>query len=108
MDAGSRPLSADELQDSQSPEFHILAGLSTDDPHWRMTSALSVLLAGAAGTGARRADGPARLILALAAVVLLLPAISLAAMIALALLLKRLEREPGRPRPMSFPARAGH
>jgi hypothetical protein len=94
MDPGSRPPSADELQGSRPSEFHIIVGLSTDDPHWRTTTVVSVLLAGAAGTGARRADGPARLILALAAIVLLLPAISLTAMIALALLLKRLEREP--------------
>jgi hypothetical protein len=94
MDPGSRPLSADELRDSQSPEFHVVAGLSTDDPHWRITTVVSVLLASAAAAGARRADGPARFVLALAAIVLLLPAISLAAMIALALLLKRLDREP--------------
>ena len=94
MDSGSRPPNADELQDSQAPEFHIIAGLSTDDPHWRRTTVVSVLLAGAAGAGAWRADGPARVVLALAAIVLLLPTISLAAMIALALLLKRLDREP--------------
>jgi hypothetical protein len=43
--------------------------------------------------GARRTHGPARLILALAAAALLLPSISLASMIALGLLLKRLGRE---------------
>jgi hypothetical protein len=87
-------MSADELQEPQPPEFHIVASLSTDDPHWRKTTILSVLLATAAGAGARRTHGPARLILALAAVTLLLPVISLASMIALAFLLKRLEREP--------------
>jgi hypothetical protein len=93
MDPGSRPPNTDELQDSQPPEFHVIAGLSTDDPHWRSTTVVSVLLAAATGTAARRADGPARVVLALAAIVLLLPTISLAAMIAVALLLKRLDRE---------------
>jgi hypothetical protein len=94
MNPGSRPPSTDELQDPQPPEFHVIAGLSTDDPHWRRTTVASVLLAAATGTAARRADGPARVVLALAAIVLLLPAISVTAMIALALLLKRLDREP--------------
>lgn len=98
MDPGSRPPSADELQDSQPPKFHIIAGLSTDDPHWRRTTLVSVLLAAATGTAARRADGPARVALALATIVLLLPTISLAAMSALALLLKRRDREPARDR----------
>jgi hypothetical protein len=94
MDPGSRPPSLDELQDSQPPEFHIIVGLSTDDPHWRRTTVVFVLLASATGTAARRADGLARVVLALAAIVLLLPTISLAAMIGLELLLKRLDREP--------------
>jgi hypothetical protein len=55
--------------------------------------ALSPLLGAIAGAGARRANGSARLILALTALVLLLPAISLASMIGIALLLKRLDRE---------------
>jgi hypothetical protein len=93
MDPGSRPSSADELQDSHPPEFHIIAGLSTDDPHWRRTTVVSALLAAAMGTAGWRADGAARAVLAFAAIVLLLPTISLAAMIALALLLKRLDRE---------------
>ena len=84
---------ADELQDLKAPQFHIIANLSTDDPHWRMKGVISVLLAAAAGAGARRADGPARLALAVAAVVLLLPAISLVSMIGLALLFKRLGRQ---------------
>jgi hypothetical protein len=78
----------------EAPEFHVIAGLSTDDPHWRRTTVISVLLGAVAGAGARRANGPARPILALTALVLLLPAISLAAMIGIALLLKRLDREP--------------
>lgn len=93
MDPGSRPPSADEPQASRPPEFHVVAGLSTDDPHWRRTTVVSVLLAAATGTAAWRVDGPARAVLALAAIVLLLPTIFLAAMIALALLLKRLDRE---------------
>jgi hypothetical protein len=88
-----RATSTNETQDPQPPEFHIVASLSTDDPHWRRTTILSVLLATAAGGGARRTHGPARLILALAAAALLLPSISLASMIALGLLLKRLGRE---------------
>jgi hypothetical protein len=82
-----------QFRDSQSLQFHIIAGLSTDDPHWRMTTVVSVLLGSAAGAWARRADGPARLVLALAAIVLLLPALSLAAMIAIALWLRRSARE---------------
>jgi hypothetical protein len=87
-------MSADELQQPQPPQFHIIASLSTDEPHWRRNTLVWGLLAAAAGAGARRTHGPARLILALAAITLLLPVISLASMTALALLLKRLEREP--------------
>jgi len=86
-------MAADELQDLKAPQFHIIANLSTDDPRWRMKGVVSVLLAAAAGAGARRADGSARLALAVAAVVLLLPAISLVSMIGLALLFKRLGRQ---------------
>ena len=86
-------MTADELQDLKAPQFHIIANLSTDDPRWRMKGVVSVLLAAAAGAGARRADGSARLALAVAAVVLLLPAISLVSMIGLALLFKRLGRQ---------------
>src|SRR2546423_14701038 len=81
-------MAADELQDLKAPQFHIIANLSTDDPRWRMKGVVSVLLAAAAGAGARRADGSARL--AVAAVGLLLPALSLVSMIGLALLFKRL------------------
>jgi hypothetical protein len=87
-------MSDDELHSSQLPGYHVIAGLSTDDPHWRRNTVVCVLLATAAGAGARRTDGPARIILALVAIVVLLPVISLIAMIAIALVLKRLEREP--------------
>jgi hypothetical protein len=89
-------MSADELDDSQPPQlsFHVIAGLSTDEQHWRRNTVVSVVLAIAAAAGARRAHGPARVVLAVAAIVLLLPAISLAAMIGLALLVKRLDRGP--------------
>ena len=83
---------ADESGD-EAPEFHIIAGLSTDDPRWQRTTVISLLLGGVAGAGARRANGSARPILAPVALVLLLPAISLASMIGIQLLLKRLDRE---------------
>jgi hypothetical protein len=86
-------VSADEPQDAPPAEFHIIGGLSTDDPHWRRDTVVCLLLAVAAGRGARRADGPARFMLALVAIVLMVPAISLAAMIAFALLLKRFDRQ---------------
>jgi hypothetical protein len=81
-------------REMETSESHVVAGLFTDDPHWRRTTAISVLLGAVAGAGAQRANGPARLILGLAALVLWLPAISLALMIGIALLLRRLDRGP--------------
>jgi hypothetical protein len=80
-------------QDPNSREFHIVANLSTDDPHWRGVTVASAFLGSATALWARRTSGPARLILTLLAAVLSLPALSLASMIGLALLLQRLERK---------------
>jgi hypothetical protein len=73
------------------PGFTILENLSTDDPHWRRTTLASVLLAATAATGARQTEGLTRLVLALAAVLCVLPALSLAVMIGIALLLRRFD-----------------
>ena len=80
-------------QDPDSREFHIVANLSTDDPHWREVTLASAFLGSATALWARRTTGPARLILTLLAAVLSLPALSLAAMVGIALLLQRLERK---------------
>jgi hypothetical protein len=76
------------------PGFPILENLSSDDPHWRRTTLASVLLAATAATGARHTQGPTRLILALAALLCVLPALSLALMTGIALLLRQLDRTP--------------
>jgi hypothetical protein len=88
----SRPLTADELRDLEAPQYRIRPNLSTDDPHWRTKAYASLVLAAAAGIGAWSTHGSARLILALTAAILLLPAVSLASMTTLAALLKRLEQ----------------
>jgi hypothetical protein len=72
------------------PGFHVIGDLYTDDPHWRRATVFSVLLSALAGAGARRAHGPVRVVLTLAAVVFLLPALSLALLVGIALLLRRL------------------
>jgi hypothetical protein len=82
-----------DSQDPNSREFHIVANLSTDDPHWREVTVVSALLGSATAVWARRTTGPARLILTVLAAVLSLPALSLAAMVGLALLVQRLERK---------------
>jgi hypothetical protein len=82
-----------DSQDPNSREFHIVGNLSTDDPHWRGVTVASALLGSATALWARRTSGPARLILTVLAAVLSLPALSLASMIGLALLLQRLERK---------------
>lgn len=79
------------------PGFPITENLSTDDPHWRRTTLASVLLAATAATGARHTQGPTRLTLALAAVLCALPALSLALMIAIATLLRHLDRGHANP-----------
>jgi hypothetical protein len=76
------------------PGFPILENLSTDDPHWRRTTLASVLLAATAATSARQTEGPTRLVLALAALLCVLPALSLALMTGVALLLCQLDRTP--------------
>jgi hypothetical protein len=82
-----------DAHDSDSREFHIVANLSTDDAHWREVTLASVFLGSATALWARRTTGPARLILTLLAAVLSLPALSLASMVGIALLLQRLERK---------------
>jgi hypothetical protein len=76
------------------PGFPIPSSLSTDDPHRRRRTLASVLLAATAATGAHHTKGPTRLVLALAALLCVLPALSLALMIGIALLLRQLDRTP--------------
>ena len=74
------------------PGHPVLDNLSTDDPHWRRNTLASLLLAATAAAGARHSAGRIRLILAVAAGLSALPALSLGLMTGLALLLRRLER----------------
>jgi hypothetical protein len=76
------------------PGFPILENLSTDDAHWRRTTLASVLLAATAANGARHTEGPTRIVLALAALLCILPALSLALMTGVALLLRQLGSAP--------------
>jgi hypothetical protein len=88
-------LSASRYKPVPLPGFRVLDNLSTDDPHWRRTTIASVVLSAAAAAGARRRHGVPRALLSLAAVLCSLPALSLAAMVTVALLLRRLERQNG-------------
>jgi hypothetical protein len=95
MPPGKASESSPDRPDDQPddlPGFPILENLSTDDPHWRRTTLASVLLAVTAATGARHAKGPTRLVLALAAMICVLPALSLAIMIGIAFLMRQLDR----------------
>jgi hypothetical protein len=88
-------------QPAALPGFPITENLSTDDPHWRRTTLASVLLAATAAIGARHTQGPTRVILALAAVLCALPAVTFALMIAIALshdLTDADQQRPKRPR----------
>jgi hypothetical protein len=75
------------------PGFPILSNLSTDDPHWRRTTLISALLTATTATGARHTNGRRRLAFAIAAVVFSLPALSLALMVGIAVVLRHLDRK---------------
>lgn len=77
---------------SHALPYRIIGSLTTDDPHWRRRGVISALSAAAAAAGAWRTDGATRPMLGGGALLPALPAVSLASMIAIALLAKRLDR----------------
>jgi hypothetical protein len=87
--------SADRPRDQplDLPGVPVLGNLSTDDPHWRRTTLISALLTATAATGARHTRGRRRLALGIAAVVFSLPALSLALMVSIAVVLRHLDRK---------------